>query len=184
MRFISLMKNQLEPQEDEHEDTDPELLDRFYGVAGHSQRAPGQTGAGHSDNESNDGEVDDENRYHEDDVHELDIDQLGDADNDDLVHTIEHRAVRVPFKNSPFEQAEDEAHFVEMCRRNSSMAMPLGYNIYDIEHEDGQYPEQEEIAVGFRKTRRLEVTLANEVWRPRAFKWICALHFLETMLPS
>lgn len=178
MRFISMMRNQLEPRADSHENTDPELLNRFYGVAGHSQRAPGQTGAGHSDNESDDGGS--EGGEFEDN-HQQNFEIDPDADAEDVVRDIERSAVRVPLKNSPFQSEEDDVHFAGMLRENSDV-LSLGFNVFDVEHEDHCYPETEEIAVGFRKRRRLEVTLSNEIWRPRAIEWVRALLFLERLL--
>ncbi|KAN0075469.1 hypothetical protein V8E55_011492 [Tylopilus felleus] len=90
---------------------------------------------------------------------------IADLVNRQQQQNVNEDVVFVPSHRSPFTDPEDEATF---------FGMP-------DEWKDGHYPIFETIRLGRRRSKELEVSLADEIWYERACLWcqalVCITHF-------
>ncbi|KAJ7936942.1 hypothetical protein B0H13DRAFT_1589341, partial [Mycena leptocephala] len=155
LRFIGQLNDGVYPT-DPMDDVHPDTINRYYGVDGTEQaRRPGQTGAGHPDDEE-DGWVDEPNEY------------LTNAITADLANNIRHPAVKVARHSNSFRSAEGEATFraalTEIIQRG---IVPSGYGVLEEEWEERAYPVTEVINPGTRG-QEIVVALPRDIWLPRA----------------
>ncbi|KAJ7173237.1 hypothetical protein C8R46DRAFT_893090, partial [Mycena filopes] len=149
----------------------PDTIERYYGVEGPIQvRRPGQTGAGHPDDEDEDEWVDEADEY------------LHAVVEEDLAHNIRHPAIKVARHRNPFHSSTMEENFFgalgEIVRLN---LVPEGYGVIEDEWEDGSYPSMEAINPGTRG-KEIVVELPRDVWLPRAVLFAQGLDALERSL--
>jgi len=61
--------------------------------------------------------------------------------------------------------------------------LPDGFGLTPVEWELGHYPIFETIRLGRRRSKQLNVSLADGIWYERACLWcqalVCLTHFLE-----
>jgi hypothetical protein len=139
----------------------PDIIEQYYGVHGQEYiRAPGLTGAGHSDDE---------------DVWEEVGEHVAAAQEANF-----HDAVNVPAHNDPFTAPEHRQAFEEALESAiGSNTLPARYGLIPDEWEDNEYPSVEVIRSGRRGGKELRVALPDFVWRPRAELWGQALDILS-----
>ncbi|KAJ7489636.1 hypothetical protein B0H11DRAFT_1720157 [Mycena galericulata] len=156
------------------DDLHPDTINRYYGVEGAPRsRRPGQTGAGHPEDEEDENEdqwIDEPEEY------------LTQAVTEDLAHNIRHPAIKVARHKNPFRSALIEHNFVaalaEIVRQG---LVPRGYGVLQDEWEDGTYPSMEAINPGTRG-KEIVVVLPRDVWLPRAVYFSQALDAMTRSL--
>ncbi|KAK7027069.1 hypothetical protein R3P38DRAFT_2527204 [Favolaschia claudopus] len=162
---------ELDPLEGIH----PDAINRYYGVAGREQRRRRtQTGAGieSDDEQENDEEV-------EPSLEE----ELENRVEADLEHNIRHQPVKVAQNRSPFQDADDETHFLELMRGLLARPdiVPDDYGVTEVEWEGDGYPEIEVFRPG-TKGKEMSVILPRADWYPRAVQWAQALDLMTRIL--
>ena len=153
---------------DDLEDVPLEDLEAYYGVHGlPRRRRQGISGAGHaSDEDSSDDEPD-----------------TLQTDTDALTNVLE--GPTVPESHNPFPDAHSESLFFEALQRVLlDAAIPIGYNIHPNEWEPEGYPTIEVIRSGRRGQREITIGLADEIWRPRAIRWVQAVNLLTRIFDA
>jgi len=158
---------------DEYDDVNPHILEQFYGVVGKpTVREAGQTGAGHgSDDDEDFTQVDaDEDWVDEDEAHA------------ETQPNIRHEPVPVPSNNNPFTSAQFQHFNAAFHRCMVENLLPSGYGICPEEWVNGTYPTMENIPTGRRGSKELSIRLTDEIWRPRAEKWVRGLYLLNCIL--
>ena len=153
---------------DDLEDVPLEDLEAYYGVHGvPRRRRQGISGAGHaSDEDSSDDEPD-----------------IPQTDRDVSTNVLE--GPNVPESHNPFPDPYSEGLFFEALRRVLlDEAIPAGYNIHPNEWEPEGYPTIEVIRSGRRGRREITVGLADEIWRPRAIRWVQAVNLLTRIFDA
>ena len=159
-------------------------------------RLPGQTGAGHSETESewdNEGNSCNNSDGEDDEDSELDglegselfegIQQeqfrlLRDRIASNLHKNVNHQPVKPPRSQNPFTSealAVFQHYFAKVQRRG---LLPEGYGVCEEEWEEEGYPEEEEIIVGRRK-RKFFIHLPKEIWLTRAETWAQGLYVMQ-----
>ncbi|KAJ7189050.1 hypothetical protein C8R46DRAFT_877303, partial [Mycena filopes] len=155
---------------DPFKDLHPDTIERYYGVEGPEQvRRPGQTGAGHPDDE--DQWVDEEAEAY-----------LHHAVEEDLAHNIRHPAVKVARHCNPFHSATTEVHFIGALGEIVRLGIvPASYGVLQPEWEGENYPSMEAINPGTRG-KEIVVELPRDIWLPRAILFAQGLDALERCL--
>ncbi|KAJ7486550.1 hypothetical protein FB451DRAFT_1391460 [Mycena latifolia] len=172
MRFLGQLNDGVyasDPMENVH----PDIIDRYYGVEGDERvPRPGQTGAGHPDDEEDLDAWEDEH----------DEDFLTHAVAEDLAHNIRHPAIKVARHKNPFRSAEMEANFfAALAEITEQNIVPQGFRVQEDEWEDGGYPAAEAINPGTRG-KEIIVALPREIWLPRAILFAQALDAMTRFL--
>ncbi|KAK7007956.1 hypothetical protein R3P38DRAFT_3211610 [Favolaschia claudopus] len=161
MRFQGMLDSgeYIDPMQGIHPDT----IDRYYGVEGPEVvRQPGQTGAGHEEDEDENAWVDEP-------------EGLVDAVTDDLAHNIRHPPVKVAKHKNPFRLATTEQAFYNALNEyQTNNVIPEGYGVLEAEWEDEMYPVLESINPGTRG-KELIIALPRDIWLPRAILFVQAL---------
>ncbi|KAI0695885.1 hypothetical protein BC835DRAFT_1272659, partial [Cytidiella melzeri] len=150
----------------------PDIIAKYYGVHGRlTHRTPGQTGAGHPSDEDTDDDNPDSPRPG--------ITQLEAAVEQNHGHNFNHEAVNVPQSETPFATRESEQVFrAALVIIQDSQVVPGGYGLLPDEWEDNTYPTLEVLRSGRRGRREITVSLAENIWRPRAELWARAIELL------
>ncbi|TFK84420.1 hypothetical protein K466DRAFT_577313 [Polyporus arcularius HHB13444] len=164
MRLLSDLTQGYLPGDDLN-DIHPNLLSRYYGAEGRKRRlGPGQTGAGH----------------YEDDPSE-DTEDLDDHVAADQQRHVRHAPIPVPSSNSPFSQ-ENEQIFVQCLHAaRAEELVPEGYGLTEAEWGNVFYGDDEEISLG-RSGKKAVVELPFSVWFRRAVEWAQALQIMSQLL--
>ncbi|KAH0836635.1 hypothetical protein J3R83DRAFT_8353 [Lanmaoa asiatica] len=155
--------------EDDCEGVHPEIINKYYGVCGASQdRCEDRSGAGHP--------VDEDDSENEDPTRMTEV-HITDLVNKQQQWHVHQDTVHVPSHKSPFHTAEDEATFFNMLGELITQEIiPGGLGLTPDEWELGYYPIFETIRVGRRRSRQLEVSLAEDIWyKPRRLLLIMAI---------
>lgn len=162
---------------DEYSGINPDVLQEYYGVEGRTiQRLPGQSGAGHPDDENEEEEGNGE-------AMDIDIEDLPDRIAQDLEHNFNHEAVKTPKHRNPFKSdLAEEAFTDEILKMTTNEEVPRGYGMRRDEWEEGDYPTYEVIRTGRRGRKELCVDLPDDIWRPRAMLWVRALYNMTMIL--
>ncbi len=160
---------------DDYNSVPVSTLETHYGVCGKvTHRFPGQTGAGHPADEESDEESADE------DADWIDIDGTEEAITEANVNT-HAEPVPVPENNNPFgsHNSNTTCVFVTMLiYYESSNYIPPGFGMLTDEWEYESYPTIQAILSGRRGSKRLEIGLPDNIWRPRSEKWVRALDIM------
>lgn len=189
--------------DEDWEDIDPRDLQRHYGVDGGAARRG--TGAGHPDDEltsdDSDGISDDDDPPLADEAFPADQPNppsspssgaLSDLDNEEqqrleqlVQDQIHHPAIPIPMKNCPFDSLDLAEEFLERLAEihddGAVDNIPEGYRLRDDEANYRAYNPVAYIEVG-RAKRRINVSLPEEVWKPRIMLWLQALEGLTIEL--
>lgn len=160
---------------DELDGIHPDVLNKYYGVAGQPRtQIPGQSGAGHPDDEEDEDLQNDE---------DMDVDELENQIAMDHAHNFNHEAVKAPKHTKPFTSSLAEQAFTqELQGREDDGILPEGYGIHPDEWEENGYPSYEIIRTGRRARKELRVALPDDMWRPRAETWVRALYTMTEVL--
>lgn len=164
MRLLGQLKSGMP---DDFDGVHPEILSRYYG-ADRSERTlpPGQTGAGHSDDEDEE-EVTGE------------LDQLLSADQN---RHIRHEAIPVPPGDHPFHSmATLEAFLTALSTVRAAKVVPANYGLLEAEWPACTYGDAEFIRLG-RGRRRISVQLPFLIWWPRAVEWAQGVEIMTELL--
>ncbi len=147
---------------DDYDNISVPELERYYGVHGSPiHRLPGQTGAGHSADENDLSDIADFSAENDGDW--IDVD---DATNEVNKNTYSE-PVSVPAHNTPFvSDAELNAFSIRLFQYEESGYIPAGYGMTSNEWENETYPTIQDIPVGHRGSRWLEIGLPDIIWRP------------------
>jgi hypothetical protein len=162
--------------QDDCEGVHPDIISEHYGV--HREpvtRKRHQSGAGHPADEEASGDEEDEHTAH-----------VADLINQQQRQNVNEDVVPVPSRRSPFtDPAEEAAFFVMLNQAINHQVIPDGFRLRPNEWEDGRYPVFETIRLGRRRSKELEVSLANEIWYKRACVWcqalVCMTYFTNAM---
>ncbi|KAK6992797.1 hypothetical protein R3P38DRAFT_2568726 [Favolaschia claudopus] len=176
IRFIAELDKGIYP--DPMEGVHPDTINRYYGVEGEELvRLPGQTGAGHVEEEDwVDEQVEEEEDWADD--HE----GLVAAVAEDIAHNIRHPAIKVARHANPFRQPSTEQAFLTALQDIVHRGIvPEGYGVLQKEWEDGSYPAWEAINPGTRG-KEIIVALPHEVWLPRAVLFVQGLDVMSRCL--
>lgn len=157
-----------------------EEIGAHYGTDGLVQtRQPGQSGAGHLDDEDVPQPSDEEASDEEDldpDWQEAEA-QLGAGFSDkflpDTVKTPKHACPLTDEQKVVFAQALHEV--------SEAGIVPAGYGIRPEEWEDNEYPSYEVIRSNRRGQKDLRVALPDGIWRPRALLWVQSLATMQQL---
>ncbi|KAL0568312.1 hypothetical protein V5O48_013680 [Marasmius crinis-equi] len=160
-------------------------INDHYGIdRTHRQRPRNQTGAGTlSDEEFSDSESvapGEDSSSDDSDMDELDIPLAARqvfAGLDDLMER-----VHVPRYPPPFSDANITLFSQALGKIEEENNIPEGCGILPEEWENGEYPSYELLRSGKKGTRELRVDMPDHIWRPRAERWVQALHTLNYML--
>ena len=100
----------------------------------------------------------------------------------ELSCNVKHKAIPAACHQDPFTEPQfhillDQA-FNKLVELND---IPVGYGVQRNEWEDDEYPLFEVIKLG-RKQQETQVALPEDIWYPRAIKWVRGLHGLNKML--
>lgn len=159
--------------QDDCEGVHPDIICDHYGVHGQPiTRKRHQSGAGHPTDEEVSGD--------EEDGHTAA--HIADLVNRQQQQNVNEDVVFVPSHRSPFTDPEDEATFFGMLNQAiGHQIIPDGFGLRPDEWEDGHYPIFETIRLGRRRSKELEISLADEIWYERACLWcqalVCITHF-------
>ncbi|KAJ7787425.1 hypothetical protein B0H14DRAFT_3505481 [Mycena olivaceomarginata] len=126
------------------------------------ERRPGQTGAGHPEDE------DDEDEAWVDEPHADGADDLANAITEDLAHNIRHPAIKVARHSNLIRSAVIEQRFCAALAE-----------IWE-EWEDAAYPAMEAINPGTRG-KEIVVALSRGIWLPRAIYFAQALDAMASL---
>ena len=134
-----------------------------------------QSGAGHPADEEASGDEEDEHTAH-----------VADLINQQQRQNVNEDVVPVPSRRSLFaDPTEEAAFFVVLNQVIDCQVIPDGFGLKADEWEDGCYPIFETIRLGRRRSKELEVSLANEIWYKRACMWcqalVCMVYFTNAM---
>jgi hypothetical protein len=178
------------PAEDNLENMDLELLQKFYGVDGDIQHPrQGTTGAGTVAEDSYYPPIPQEDGLHDDEP--ISLEDLSDREvatmnfiQEQLAsqqqNHVRHPPIKVPRHHDPFNSSDEVNTFWEaVCDAEEEGYTPQGYGIHPDEWEEGVYPEIEVVRSGNRKQSELEIGLPSSIWFPRAVRWSCALHIMD-----
>ncbi|KAJ7714865.1 hypothetical protein B0H16DRAFT_1340362 [Mycena metata] len=158
------------------EGVDLVAINRYYGVEGPPRRrGRHETGAGQgSDDEDSDAETDVEPDPEEELENQIEAVQA---------QNIRHAPVKVARHHSPFEEAADEATFLELLAIVISQpdVVPEDYGVQPEEWSGDGYPETETIRTG-TNGKELLVVLPRTEWFPRAIQWAQGLDLLNRVL--
>lgn len=173
--------------EDPLEGVHPEILERYCGVNGQEQRRPpGQTGAGHPEDE----EVDDaygnqagNTSEDEDEDHELLFtDDVERSIAQDQQRNIRHDPIKVKRSRNPFTTEQGPVDLITILSAAWAHGIiPNGYGVLEAEWNGDHYPETETIKFG-KKRRELEVILPTGMWLERAILWAQALDIMVRLV--
>ncbi|KAJ7159718.1 hypothetical protein C8R46DRAFT_880844 [Mycena filopes] len=164
LRFMGQLNDgvyAVDPMDELHPDT----IEQYYGVEGAEQvRRPGQTGAGHPEDE------------------DADAAYITSAVTEDLAHNIRHPAIKVARHSNPFRSPQVEADFfAALGQITQEGIVPGGYGVLEAEWAEGGYPAMEVINPGTRG-QEIVVALPREVWLPRAIFFAQALDAMTRFL--
>ena len=191
MRFLSNLKQGYLPTLD-HNDIEPTLLARYYGVEGQRRhRRPGQTGAGHYD----DAQSSAEEALHPSTTNatsrssDLDSSDSEDSEGDDIAERlaedqqrhVRHPPIPVPNSASPFSEENEELFFKALHEIRMLEIIPENIGVSTAEWENGSYGDMETIPFG-RGGRQEELELPFVVWWPRAVEWAQGLELMTAIL--
>ncbi|KAJ7759384.1 hypothetical protein DFH07DRAFT_772196 [Mycena maculata] len=155
----------------------PDAINRYYGVMGPRQhQGPNRTGAGHAQDDDDSGS---EGEGPEVADVEADIEnRIG----SDQAHNIRHVPIKVARHQSPFDNAEQEAAFMDFLQDIFEEGdVPEDYGVRDEEWDEENYPETEIIRPGTRG-KEIVVVLPRSEWFPRAMRWAQALDAMNRIL--
>ncbi|KAF5338124.1 hypothetical protein D9758_015377 [Tetrapyrgos nigripes] len=147
-----------------------------YGIEGHVQRLPGQTGAGHAPEDA----LDDTRLHQESDTED-------DPEWEDISLPDEDKfsapSVKVPRVMNPFagNQVAENIFVQSLQQADEANIIPDGYNIRLEEWDNGEYPSFYHICSGKKRNRELLVQLPDLEWRPRSEHWVRALEIYNTI---
>ena len=176
----------------------PKLLERYYGAPEDDSLYESDEDAA-SDEEANSSDAmdedEDEDNYEDEPTGKKKPKEDTDSDSDAMdvdkveaahASNFKHEAVQVPKHQPPFEghanedvlQAALERAIVEL---DAEDIIPLGYGMRPEEWGSEGYPTVECIQVGRRGRKEYYVSLTDKLWRPRAIRWVQALHSLNEL---
>ncbi|KAJ7710578.1 hypothetical protein B0H17DRAFT_914315 [Mycena rosella] len=161
-------------REDPLDGIHPDVINRYYGVAGARRRRPrNQTGAGIASDDEGESDADGPS------VEEELENQIG----ADLAQNIRHEPVPVARHRSPFKDPDLESDFLELLEGLLEQldALPKNYGVLEDEWEEEDYPEIEIIKPG-KRGKELVIALPRPDWFPRAARWAQALDLLTRFL--
>jgi hypothetical protein len=160
---------------DDCEGIHPDVIDQYYGVHGTAtERAPGETGAGHLPDEDVPTVEHGTMEMDEDDWQDLE-----DGITAAQASNFHHEPVAVPKHANPFADEHDMQLFQSaLVKAHELNVVPSGYGLLPIEWDDDSYPTYEIIRTGRRGVKELRVALPDFIWRPRAESWGRALDIL------
>ncbi|KAJ7041723.1 hypothetical protein C8F04DRAFT_946730 [Mycena alexandri] len=139
----------------------PDVISRYYGVAGpRLRRSRHRTGAGASEEDEDEDETDSEPTPEE---------ALENQIEDDLAQNMRHQPIKVARHHSPFQDLDAENTFLELLDNMLSHPniLPEDYGILEDEWDGNNYPEVESIRPG-TSGKELLVILPRAFWFPRA----------------
>ena len=151
-----------------------DTINRYYGVHGKPLTRQGhQSGAGHPTDEEASGDEDNALTA-----------QIAEFVNGQQQAHANQDAVHVPYHRTPFAHSEDEEAFFGMLYEMiNHAAIPNGFGLTPAECETGDYPVFETIRLGRRRSKQLDVSLADKIWYERACLWcqalVCLMHFMN-----
>ncbi|KAJ7149583.1 hypothetical protein C8R46DRAFT_915629 [Mycena filopes] len=146
----------------------PDTIERYYGVEGPIQvRHPGQTGAGHPDDEDEDEWVDEADEYRRG--------RRFGAQHMASGHQRGTASQPVPLERNGGKFLWALGEIVQLN------LVPEGYGVIEDEWEDGSYPSMEAINPGTRG-KEIVVELPRDIWLPRAVLFAQGLDALEHSL--
>lgn len=189
---------------DEYYDVDPNVLHERLGVEGEVRRG-GQSGAGHPSDEENDtpSATGSESEWEDDASHQDSESQASSSSSASTssssgsdIHpsprkrirravagNTRHKAVKLPRRQSPFEDEDEEDDFLRnLDRARAAEAIPEGFGFLEGEEGYGDWDDVEYIQVG--KVRRMEFRLVEEIWKPRIVQWVQAVQGLTLVLEA
>lgn len=153
---------------DEYEGINPDIIDQYYGIHGRElNRWPGQTGAGHSDDE-------DGSRSGGHDVTRIQVQIL------DKEHQhVHHDAVKVPEQLFPFNSVQDEAIFFGILETIITEGIiPEGYGCLPGELDDEDAEMVEVLELGRWRKKSITIALTEPIWTARTKLWAQASDLL------
>jgi len=159
--------------QDDCDHLSPEEIEENYGLFGaQRRRMPGQTGAGHPDDEDD----------FDMSMVEEGTDEWIDIDGDIFLETdpnIRHEPVSVPDHRCPFSLDGLDAFSKGLRLYIERDYTPPGLGMCSEEWENGQYPSIQVIPSGRRGSKELPIQLPHELWLPRSQLWVRGLHVLN-----
>lgn len=163
---------------DEWEGVNPEHLQEFYGVNCHPASRRSHGAGNPLDESDNDSEHSGPSAISIDEAEEDDIDweDIEEKIADGIAENFHDEPVPVPPNSVPFQGDEGLNLYRQGLQylRDQNI-LPTGFGITEDELEEEGYP-----ALGFipgrRRGHQLQVLLPIGIWKPRAEKWVQALH--------
>ena len=159
-----------------------ETLNRYYGTTGHVQfRNAGQTGAGHPDDEGDEGDWEEDDQDNNRGIDDVEEDLQNRISEDQAAH-IRHAPIKVARHANPFHLPMHEDQFyiiLDDVRRNG--LIPEGYGVLECEWEDVAYPETEAINLGSRG-KQIVVELPKVIWLSRAISFVQGLDVMTCLI--
>lgn len=132
----------------------PTVLDQYYGVEVLPRHHhPGQTGAGHPDEDDDAVTIDNEELEYTEHL-------IG----DDLEESIRHDTIPVPPKTCPFSPTSLDVFLATLSEVQEQGIVPDGYGLKTEEWEETFYPLSETIMFGVGGKKKLNVILSVDLW--------------------
>lgn len=152
------------------------LINKYYGVHGREmKKKPGQSGAGHApDDEDNE-----DDGWATDNESEENLPQSESAAYVETEPNIRHEPVSVPDHIPPFSTIEFQAFTTSLQSLEATNWIPDGYGIHPDEWESVYYPTAENIPLGRRSQKVMEISLSTSLWYPRAQLWCRSLYLMN-----
>ncbi|KAI0717004.1 hypothetical protein C8Q76DRAFT_616779, partial [Earliella scabrosa] len=158
IRFLGQLKHGGTNTHDDFKDVHPDILSQYYGADREERKLhPGQTGAGHSDDED-----EDEEGPNPESPQDQALDDLIGASQE---HHIRHEAIPVPQSRCPFSPSALDVFCKSLEEIRAAELVPPFYGVAEDEWPEGGYGSQEFISLG-RHGRKAAVELPLNVWWP------------------
>ncbi|KAI0668128.1 hypothetical protein C8Q78DRAFT_980518, partial [Trametes maxima] len=178
MRLLCQMKYGTHARPDDFDDVHPSILSEYYGVDREERiLRRDQSGAGHSDDEGEDGEDDPSNHV------------SGDGSSSHLDAAIaaaqgphiRHDPIPVPDTRCPFTDEISDLFQKSLNDVRTAGIVPNFHGVREDEWPEGGYGTHEFLAVG-RGGRKLSVELPFVLWYPRAVAWAQGLDLMNRII--
>jgi hypothetical protein len=97
----------------------------------------------------------------------------------------QHKPVKTPRLQNPFQTQEQEDHFKKtLLRIQKAHRIPVGYGLTDADEEAFQWDATHDLLVGVvRKKKNVSISLPEDTWKPRVLLWLQGLHCMTEIAP-
>ncbi|KAI1782306.1 hypothetical protein LXA43DRAFT_906137, partial [Ganoderma leucocontextum] len=188
MRFLSQLEQGVPVGEDLN-DVHPDILSQYYGIEGQEhRRKPGQTGAGHYEDDADEecspspSPLDSEDEMSSTGTTSADSGADEEIAQDQDRH-IRHPPIAVPKSGCPFQLDETlqvfRSTFYDVDEKG---LVPKGYGLRPSEWSTNEgYSEEEAMKLG-RRGKKVKVVLPFDIWWRRAVRWAQGHEIMNRLL--